>query len=245
MSEKFSISNDCRQGNIPICHYLNLNYFLEQLFRGEFYVGRKDLFNDTTEARLPIELSFYPTQACCPLTNVDKLIREGHHQKIDSYKEHSKSFVSSWTFGDKDDYLMWNVYAKQYGVCIVSTVHDFIRSLDQDRLQNYNLKYNKVAYRRYSFSDPIDKLLFQKLPLYSSEKEFRFIFMPKDEEEKNKSHIWIPFEPKVMINEVVLSPFFSINTTKFLQEIFKEKYGLKVTTSKDGIFRSGTFKSNY
>ena len=233
MTQKLSGStcNDLRDQEIY--HYLNIDYFLEQLYRGEFYVGRKDLFNDITEARLPLDQLFLPTEANRPLSSSDKFNIEQNYKKYEAYKEYSKSFVSCWTVNRKDDYLMWNVYAKQYGVCIVSTVHDFIRSLNQDRLQNYNLKYNKVAYRRYSFSDPLDKLLFQKLPLYSSEKEFRFIFTPKDDKDKEKRHIWIPFDCKVMIKEVVLSPFFSINTTKFLKEIIKERFGLKVITSKD------------
>ena len=228
-----STCNDLRDQEIY--HYLNLDYFLEQLSRSEFYVGRKDLFfYDITEARLPLNQLFLSTEANRPLSSSDKLNIEQNYKKYEAYKEYSKSFVSSWTIGSKDDYLMWNVYAKKYGVCIVSTIKDYIRSLNQQYLCNYDIKYNKITYKNYYFTDQIEDLLFQKLPLYSSEKEFRFIFTPKDEKDKEKSNIWIPFDHKMMIKEVVLSPFFSIQNSKFLKEVFKERFGLEVTTSKNG-----------
>lgn len=236
-SRSFLTSHDIVTSNVKIYHYLSLDYFLVQLIQSKFYVKRKNLFEDINESHLPINLLFYPTQPFNKPKDFDirKINEQFSHYEY--YKDLSKNFVSSWTLS-YDDYLMWKVYAKECGVCIASTPDQFLSSLDLDKIGDYNIDYGPVTYKPYTYTDPAEEQLFQKIPLYRSEREFRFIFKANDPKEYEKKSIYIPCDFKKMNCKIFLSPFFSMHTSKFLKETLKFNFGLQVEFSRNGIFQA-------
>ncbi|MDE5849928.1 MAG: hypothetical protein K2H38_07285 [Muribaculaceae bacterium] len=214
--------------DIKICQYLSLDNFLKQLIGGKYYVRRKNMFEDVTEKTLPIDFLFVPSEVNTNQKNQSKDLLDRQIQKFNRFKELSKSFVSCWTKDISSDYFMWKTYASTYGVCIMSTIKNFIASFDNRCFVNYETYVSDVIYRNFSYADEPDDLLFVKNPLYRSEQEIRFIFLPNEDSPQNKYNILLPYNYDVMIDEVRLSPFWASATSKFLKDILENKFGLKV-----------------
>ena len=214
--------------NITICQYIPLDYFINQLISGKYYVRRKDLFDDVNERTLPVNFLFVPTEVNVSHIINSRILYDRQQDKYNKYKELSKVFVSSWTMDVLSNHFMWKTYASTYGVCIFSSIENFIASFDSILVNNYDVHVSAVNYRNYNYTDTAEESLFIKKPLYRNEKEIRFIFAPKEFDEKSKDNILLPYKYSVMIDKVVLSPFWSYNTARFLKTCFEVNFGLRV-----------------
>ena len=220
------------QQNVKICQYLSLEYFITHLTRGEYFIQRKNLFNDANEKKLPLSLMFAPTLANAPCSEKNTEIIEKQIEKYELYKEVSNSsFVSSWTLAAPDNYLMWKSYAPNYGVCVVSCIEDFIASFNHQRINDYEIYCAPIDYRNYKFTDTPEDMLFIKSVSYKDESELRFLFSPKNETMKNERNIWVPYQYQIMIDKVILSPFLSPQIVGFLSASLREKFSIEVCPS--------------
>lgn len=239
MNEKYNVfylSKD--QSDTMICQYLSLNNFITHLHRQQYYVRRKSLFEDINEKALPMKLLFKPTLAIhdTELSSEEKNYLsksvEEQSEKLTQYSDVSKSFVSCWTLKIKPDNFMWETYASKFGVCVISTIFNVVASFKNKDFQEYKVYCAPVTYKEPSYNDEPDELSFVKRPLYKSEAELRFLFEPKNKEFLSKENIWLPYEPNVMIDEVVLSPYWSSSTANFLISSVKDIFGLTVRCCK-------------
>lgn len=227
------------QCNTKICQYLSLDNFLTHLKRRQYYIRRKNLFEDVNEKTLPMKLLFKPTVAFPNKTlsteEKNSLIKsiKAQSEKLTQYKELSNCFVSSWTLNTDYNYLMWDTYASRFGVCIISTIFNVIASFRNKDFQEYNVYSAPIYYREPTYCDEPGDLVFVKRPLYRMESELRFLFKPKNKEISSKENIWFPYDPEVMIDEVILSPYWSSSTSLFIKECLENKFGLKVKTSNE------------
>lgn len=214
--------------DIKICQYLSLDNFLNQLISSKYYVRRKNMFEDVNEKTLPIDFLFVPTEVNVNQKNHSKDLFDRQIQKFTRFKDLSKCFVSCWTKYTSSDYFMWKTYASTYGVCIISSINNFIASFDNNCFENYETYASDVIYRNFNYADEPEDLLFVKKPLYRSEEEIRFIFLPNEDSTKNRSYILLPYKYNVMIDEVLLSPFWASTTAQFLKDGLENKFDLKV-----------------
>ena len=132
---------------------------------------------------------------------------------------------------------MWKVYGKEMGVRIKSTVINFIKSINEDISSNSNNKllFGSIKYVENFVKDGEESIFLIKDSGYSDEKEFRFYLDFKDITNKNKGEdfILINIDPKVMIKEIMFSPFISETAAKVFTKIIKERYKItKVKQSK-------------
>ncbi|MBD5424976.1 MAG: hypothetical protein HDR45_02115 [Bacteroides sp.] len=218
-----------------ICQYLSLDNFIAQLSRREYYISRKGEFEDANEAQLPKSQRFLPTLAC---TIPDKKTREliqTYDKKVERYYNLSNSFVSCWSTNDNEDYLMWKNYASTIGVCVVSTVGNFIASFKNNEFSRYNVFAAPVSYRSVKRDDSLLDMVFIKSEHYVGESEWRFLFTPKNSETSKRHNIWLPFDYNVLIDSVILSPFIQKETSRFLIDNLKDKFNIMVESSSIAI----------
>ena len=216
-----------------ICQYLSLDKLLKQILECEYYIKRKDGFSDCNE-KLPVkEYLFYPLPAGSQPSDKSTNLIEKQMQKAIKYTELSKSFVSCWTKNNVENYLMWKSYTPHpFGVCIVSSIYNFLASFQNQAFSQYNVYCAEIEYGNYNISDEPDDMLFKKANFFRDEQEIRFLFSPKDEKIREKTNIWIPYNYETMIDEIIISPFLSDKITNFLLEILKNKFKLKAKCSK-------------
>ena len=237
MDKKYNIFNLAEdQGNAKICQYLSLNNFLTHLKRQQFYVRRKNLFDDVNEKALPMKLLFKPIEANRTLSSEERISLitsvKVQSEKLTQYGDFSNCFVSCWTLNTDCNNLMWETYASKYGVCVISTIFDVIASFRNKDFQEYDVYSAPVFYQEPSYDDEPEDLMFIKRPLYRMESELRFLFRLKNKEVSSKENIWLSYDPKVMIDDVILSPFWSSQAASFIKTCIEEQFGIRVTCSR-------------
>lgn len=222
--------------DIKICQYLPLDKLIIQLQRREYFIRQMKRFSDIGESKLPITLAFYPTEFG---KNSSKNLSFVEHQlkKVDNYKDLSNSYVSCWTTENKENYLMWKSYGGIYGACIVSSITNFIASFNPESFSEYEVYGTQVEYRSLNYTDVAEDALFIKSNFYKSESEFRFLFLPKEDNREKElleqqANIWLPCDFSVMIDKIILSPFIPEAMATFLRQSIESKFKLDVKVSK-------------
>lgn len=219
------------QPDVEIRQYLSLTRLLDQLVRKKYYISQKNRFEDAHEGKLPIQLTFHPIPANKKWDAKDDELLARQKEKGDKFKELSHGYVSCWTKDTDENILMWKSYAPQAGVCICSTIYNFIASFDADSFRKYDTYCAPVAYRTLNFTDDAEDALFVKQPYYKDEKEVRFLFLPKNQEEKADSKIWLPANHAVMIDKAILSPDIPFPAANSIKACLS-KFGIKAELSK-------------
>ena len=73
-----------------------------------------------------------------------------------------------------------------------------------------------------------EKQFFGKDEVYADEDEFRFYFALSDDfDRKGTTHRLVPVDPKVMIDEILLSPFLCKEAANKLVRMIKCSYGFE------------------
>ena len=88
-----------------------------------------------------------------------------------------------------------------------------------------------MAYRTLNFTDDAEDTLFVKQPYYKDEREVRFLFLPKNQEEKADSKIWLPVNHAVMIDKAILSPDIPFPAANSIKACLS-KFGITAELSK-------------
>lgn len=208
---------------------------LLQILNGKFYMACKETFNDHFDA-----VKYFPVNARWEYTPFgEKTSKEKYEKRINKIEETAKWLTSCWT-ENRNNILMWQTYTKGYcGVCIESTICDFIKSIKHN---NYNILCGKVDYGCYSPSMRTKEYAFNKLPQYKDEKEIRFYFLNNKDQYTNEqkkihrlSYNVFDIEPEKMIDSIILSPFIrSPNSADMLKDLLENRFN----------FLNGKIKTN-
>lgn len=192
--------------NTIICRYMDFDKFLP-LLEGHFYVPRKLNFPDSGESgKIPPKYWF---GFSCVNDNRKiqsekvSIQQEQRNKYLNSLVESRLLLTSCWIIGEEEDYLMWNSYARKLGVCIRTTIADFMDSLDYDK-ENYLPICSPMFYERLNYNEDFLESMFKKEPYYQSENEVRFYFVPKD----------------IILGQSV-EEFINVNVEKILKETAK------------------------
>ena len=214
-----------------ISRYMRLDHFLEMLDTNSYYVSRKNAFSDMRENQLPIKAYFtlYPVGGEQPYVvseEIKKKNRKEKEQLFEDYKRTGTWLTSCWTLHNNEDYFMWEIYAKKYGVRIQTTVGKLIQGLITD---DYNIYCGAMSYHGYQDSKDYIDLAFSKDPFYINEREFRFYFLTdkekiKEGEEKGRK-FKLNTPPHNIIEEISLSPYILSAGRKELAEMLQCRYG--------------------
>ena len=220
-------------GNRPICQYMRLDYLLQLLETGKYYVKRRKNFNDAGERHIKYKFDYGVTaidEGVLQLSRVNKSTREN----VISYSDIVNCPTSCWTKADHESFLMWKSYASEIGVCVKTTVHNVISSLlidlgkkpDENRLLCGSMNYYKDKDLTAE-----ERQLFGKNLVYADEDEFRFYFHFASDTDKTTEGVYVPVNTNLMIDEVLLSPFICKDTAKSLAEMIKRHYNIDANPS--------------
>lgn len=209
-----------------ICQYMRLDYLLQLLETHKLYAKRRRENNDTNEGYYKKYLEFGLSVAG---DSIELQIEKSKRNL--SYKNIVDCPISCWTKTERESYLMWKSYAGETGVRIKSSIHNFIASLQLDLRKE---GVDKVYYGSMSYckdllpSDDEEHQMFSKDEVYADEDELRFYFkLSDDSNKKGATHRLIPVEPKVMIDEILLSPFLCKEAANKLVRTIKCSYGFE------------------
>ena len=213
-----------------ISQYMRLDYFLEMLDTKSYYVSRKNTFLDIRETQLPIKAFFalYPIGGDCPCVmseDAKEKKRKEKEQLFADYKEAKDWLTSCWTLYDNEDYFMWEVYAKKYGVRIQTTIDKLVQALNTEE---YEIYCGAMSYYGYVGNKDLRDAAFSKDPFYANEKEFRFYYLRDEEKIKEGEEKGRKFKlktpPNKMIDRVSLSPYIFSAARKELSDMLQKKW---------------------
>lgn len=214
-----------------ICQYLRLDYLLQLLETGKYYVRRRKYFEDANEKYYKsLKFMFVPVPFGENVISQPKSI-----ERIIPYTKIVDCPTSCWSKRKEENYLMWKCYATEMGACIRTTTHNFIASLKQDFSENSeNLVIcGSMDYKKLKPSFEEEKQLFDKDKAYSEEKEFRFYFhLPSCDTNKDEKGILVPVDTKVMIDDILISPFMCKDAADKLARMIKCAYGIEAEQSR-------------
>ena len=222
--------------NRQICQYMRLDYLFQLLETQKYHVTRRREFEDIDEhfANKSRLFRFLPVGENTH-TNKTILTNQESTKSIDNLIPESDIIhcpTSCWTLQKEENYLMWKTYATEFGIRIKSTIKNFIASLKLDLGEDLK---NKVVCGEMSYFSKIypytedDSQLFYKNKVYSGEEEFRFYFYLSDEDDPNRtktSHLLIPIDTKVLIDEILLSPFIGKEAANKFVDVIITSYGI-------------------
>ncbi len=210
-----------------ICQYMRLDYLIQLLETGKYYVKRRREFEDANESYKNIRYAFAPSAVG---NNVGF---QPTQKRLIQYTDIVNCPTSCWSKRVHESYLMWKSYATEIGACIITTVHNFIASLqiDLDIASEDNLVLcGSIDYNNFRPSTNEEKQLFEKDIVYSDEDEFRFYFLLASDSNK-KNGVYIPVNTEVMIGEILLSPFICKDAADKLAKMIKCAYDIEVKQS--------------
>lgn len=209
-----------------ICQYMRLDYLLQLLETRQLYAKRRRENDDTNEGYYNKLLEFRVSVA----SNGGTSHTENQQCNL-SYKDIVNCPISCWTKTERESYLMWKSYAGETGVRIKSSIHNLIASLQlnlgkdsKDKVYCGSMNYCKDLLP----STDEEKQFFGKDEVYADEDEFRFYFALSDDfDRKGTTHRLVPVDPKVMIDEILLSPFLCKEAANKLVRMIKCSYGFE------------------
>lgn len=212
---------------------MRLDYLLQLLEIGKYYVKRRKCFEDANESYRNLKL------AIAPVSVGENVISQPISiERIIPYTRISDCPTTCWSMNEEEKFLMWKCYATEIGACIRTTIHKFIASLQLDLNENSENKLvcGSMDYKKFIPSTIEEYQLFDKDIAYADEQEFRFYFYFPSYDQDNKTkdneqRILVPVDTKVMINEIILSPFISTDAADKLIRMIKCAYNIEVKRS--------------
>ena len=213
--------------DIKIRQYMRLDHLIQLLETGMYHANRRKTYTtiDNNEGydRLKIEFTFTPVGSSIPP-------QPKSNEEFITFKETVECPTSCWTKKEHESYLMWKNYATEMGACIESTVGRLVSSLkiDFSHMSENKLICGNMNYTKNFSSTTEEARLFNKSLYYSDEEEFRFYFHIKSAEriESTKNYVRLPIDTKVLIDEILLSPFIGKEAVNKFARVIKCSYGI-------------------
>jgi len=219
-----------------ICQYMDLDYLLRLLDTRTYFVKPKQSFHDLHESYLPLKSIFKlhfvgreSDKSVIADTN-ESLVR------LRQFRESGTMLTACWTEHLGENALMWRNFTSKIGICIKSSIHNFMAAVDTD---DYDVLCGRMAYTGIHTDTGIIDCLFTKDKAFVDEDEIRFYFIPKSSQKTtNDKGVSIPIKPQVLIDEITLSPYINAQACKVLTDFINDKYNVdkqirfKVRTSE-------------
>ena len=209
---------------------MDLDYLLRLLKKQKYYVKPKKYFSDKHECSLPIKSLF----RIAPVGENDNDIKDqtpnDYLIKSRQFRESGNLLTACWTEHNGENVLMWKNFTSKLGVCIKSTIANFIASFKKD---DFVICCGRMFYEGIKYHNDNIERLFIKDKAFKGEEEIRFYFIPSDKIDTSKMKgLSIAVDPKVMIDEIILSPYIDKIAANELIAYLKGEYDVKVKQSQ-------------
>lgn len=232
-----------------IWRYMDLPKYVSLLSEKSLWFSRVDLLRDWYEGRVPFNhvLSMpkkYLERDPSMLPEEASIRTVKDIENIDSFRKYT--LVNSWSISKIESFALWKIYLgrSSQGIAIESRVGSIRNCFTSDKLKK--AKIGKIDYSNSIKEINQDIICGTKKPYYSYENEFR-IFVQNQFIEDQSSHkerqpkfqdgTNIEIDPKVLIHNVVVSPycenwFFNL-VKKLTYEIMKyDKMDIPIKKSR-------------
>lgn len=187
----------CNYRNYRIARYINIGSLMS-ILRGKMLIRKRYDFPDLNECG---EFNF-PFKY-----HIEEKDREQYNVKLTSIRDYNKRFMYIPTvcftrWNGYDSRFFWDSYLKNNdGVCIITTIHDFIYSINRC---NKNLYIGKINYVKEPDKISPIREPFTKLIPYKQEQEYR-IYIEDFSQNKIQPN-YIAINPELYIHKIILSP---------------------------------------
>jgi hypothetical protein len=155
--------------------------------------------------------------------------RSQAYLEVEKYQERQRDFfVNCWHMNDHESYLMWKAYAER-GFAIQTTFERLQASLQASNaiVTGGTVQYVDFERDETPVGNVFNHVATKDMP-YRDEREFRLVFWdvePRNADHpKNNKGVRIKVDVKMLIRNIVRSPYFSEIPPKLEQLI--ERYGL-------------------
>lgn len=219
-----------------IYQYMDLDYLLRILDTRTYFVKPKQSFHDLHESCLPLKSIFKPHLVG---REYDKSVVADTNEslvRLRQFRESGTMLTACWTEHLGENALMWRNFTSKIGICIKSSIHNFMAAVDTD---DYDMWCGRMVYTGIHNDTEIIDCLFTKDKAFIDEDEIRFYFIPKSSQKTtNDKGVSIPIMPQVLIDEIILSPYINVQACKVLTDFINDKYNVdkqnrfKVRTSE-------------
>lgn len=174
-----------RQQDSPVFHFVPPDFFLTILKHRKLSLKRIDLFTDELDGLPPVANLTSQSPMAANLKQNLVMIEDPSAQRRDNMILRSRSFAHCWYRGIPDDEKMWTEYAEAgRGVCICSSTHRLISSLEPRMPAHLEFHIGKCYYRDESQPTPdlwMTNSLYRKRERFSGEKELRVVGIVRDD----------------------------------------------------------------
>jgi hypothetical protein len=208
----------------PLWRYMEFWKFLSLVTGNQLYFSSMQLLGDLYEGKIPESVSSY-------LKQHNKELLEGLNH-INESEMLNKTFISSWSVKNDENFFMWKIYAKnKFGIAIKTSFEGLTQSF-----KNYNPRVyiGEVIYDNkptpYILSNFYNLYIIKK-EFYSDEEEIRCVTSVANDNNIN-GHLLVDVDLNWLIEEVYITKFAYENGLKDLLEMVKEKYNLKFNIVK-------------
>lgn len=224
MKPEISVTRDpSLKGKSPLRRYMDLAKFVDLLKTQSLYLRRADGFSDRFEGALTPSIK----------AAIDSMRDSGRPTETskDFYERCRKgTFVSCWTFGEKDNMALWQLFGGSATSVAINTTTDRLTRMCRDWTNDWSIQ--KVNYIDH-FKDPdmvigqyTDPLRF-KHEAFEFEREVRLMVPMQKNWKNNPSGIRMPIGK---LDDLVTSVVVAPNAGSWFFELVQDlanKYQLK------------------
>lgn len=182
--------------------YQDLPRYLDLLIRKKLFFTRIDQFEDPFEGKYNIS---------------DKQVKNDYSNLAEDHSNKRIAYtINTWHRNDDENYAMWNIYAKSYGLAIQTNYKKLKNSFHQSDKPVYIGKviyYNESA-EQIPMDDPLAPFLHKRC-MYQYENEVRCCYIMNEaeksefkwEEQDTYNGVFIPIDLDMLIERIYISPY--------------------------------------
>lgn len=207
--------------HLPIWRYMDFHKFISLLHFKRLHFSRADKLEDLFEKKIA-DLLFKDWPAARKESY--ERIRRCHKDRI------PRTFISCWTNLDKESYAMWQIYAKENGVAVQTTVANLGKALDGTGAKIHKVHYLDFNSEKSPLIDPACNFFVCKPKAYEYEREIRAVMVDDSEE----ASVNVKVDVDILIDNIYISPFAGGWFVDLVEDLVCHQYGLK----EKGIYMS-------
>jgi hypothetical protein len=239
--------------NSSIWRYLDFSKFMNLLENSNIFFPIVDLFEDKLEGfhNALGENDYYDVTNEGQIIKIDSALDERQIENSQLFKGYSSHHVdalrksvgvSCWRFSEHESHAMWKVFlSSNEGVAIRTTFNDISKGIKCSK-ENQNICIGKVNYVDFKKNKiPIDNMfnpLFHKNIHFKNEEELRILAYEVNNIDKGTFEIGnlkemhpgitLEFDYKVIIKEIIVSPYAPEWFFDLVKKLCIDKYELDV-----------------
>jgi hypothetical protein len=198
--------------------YQDLPRYLDLLIRKQLFFTRIDQFEDPFEGKYNIpDKAGKVMEGAAALKKTTQPAKKEYSELAEEHSRKRVAFTANtWHRNDDENYAMWNIYARNYGVAIQTNYKKLKESFHKSDKPIYIGKviYYKESAHQIPMDDPLAPFLHKRC-MYQYENEIRCCYIMSEaegngftwEEQDTYNGVFIPVDLDRLIERIYISPY--------------------------------------